>query len=257
VERPSPLPVPSRRSTINSLTAPTPVFTTRLPAPNADLQVPEPPSRSPSPPTIVVPHSRGNKFTLQDREYFLKFISWRLKGDPTLTRQDLCAALAQRVGSRVFCLSSPGHLTIFEAPHHTAPSWYSYWQTKHDLPDKIFAAARGDFYGADGESDSEARESALATQRPKYHDPSTSEEDEDEDEEEQATNQTDDTDDDEPPKTWSESEMGPAGCSFTDADYYVTAKYIASFANWDEASGRERWGPFGDRVNFLNISLFW
>jgi hypothetical protein len=89
----------SRRSTINSLTAPAPVYGDRLPAPNSEIQIPEPPSRSPSPPTIIIPHrGRGNKYTPEDREFFLKFISWRLKGDPTLTRNDLCVQLAEKVG---------------------------------------------------------------------------------------------------------------------------------------------------------------
>lgn len=88
----------SRRSTINSLTAPAPVFGGRLPAPHVDIRIPEPPSRSPTPPTTVVPHhGRGNKYTQKDREYFIKFIGWRLKHDPTLTRNDLCDLLAEKV----------------------------------------------------------------------------------------------------------------------------------------------------------------
>jgi hypothetical protein len=91
-------PSKGRRSTINSLTAPEPVYDDRLPAPNAELRVPEPPSRSPSPPTTIIPQGRGNKYTAEDREFFLKFISWRLKRDPTLNRNDLCAQLAEKVG---------------------------------------------------------------------------------------------------------------------------------------------------------------
>lgn len=91
-------PSKGRRSTINSLSAPEPVYDDRLPAPNAELKVPEPPSRSPSPPTVIVPQGRGNKYTPDDRDFFLKFISWRLKCDPTLNRNDLCAQLAEKVG---------------------------------------------------------------------------------------------------------------------------------------------------------------
>lgn len=88
----------SRRSTINSLTAPAPVFGSRLPAPHVDVRVPEPPSRSPTPPTTIIPHhGRGNKYTQEDREYFIKFIGWRLKHDPTLSRNDLCDLLAVKV----------------------------------------------------------------------------------------------------------------------------------------------------------------
>jgi hypothetical protein len=95
-------PSKGRRSTINSLTAPEPVYDDRLPAPNAELKVPEPPSRSPSPPTSIIPQGRGNKYTPEDREFFLKFISWRLKCDSTLNRNDLCAQLAEKVV--VFCI---------------------------------------------------------------------------------------------------------------------------------------------------------
>jgi hypothetical protein len=88
----------SRRSTINSLTAPAPVFGNRLPAPNAEIKIPEPPSRSPSPPTNVIPHrGRGNKYTQEDRDFFIKFVGWRLKQDPSLTRHDICDLLADKV----------------------------------------------------------------------------------------------------------------------------------------------------------------
>lgn len=92
----------SRRSTINSLTAPSPVYGGRLPAPNAEIKIPDPPSRSPSPPTSVIPHrGRGNKYTNEDREFFIKFIGWRLKQDPSLTRLDLCSLLAEKVNLRL------------------------------------------------------------------------------------------------------------------------------------------------------------
>lgn len=91
-------PAGSRRNTINSITAPTPVFGGRLPAPNYEIKIPEPPSRSPTPPSVVIPHrGRGNKYTKEDREYFIKFIGWRLKQDPTLNRNDLCELLEQKV----------------------------------------------------------------------------------------------------------------------------------------------------------------
>lgn len=91
-------PVPGTgRSTLNSLSVPKPVFNDRLPAPHSELEIPDPPSRSPSPPTRVIPQGRGNKYTEEDRQFFLKFISWRLKQDPSLTRNDLCNMLAEKV----------------------------------------------------------------------------------------------------------------------------------------------------------------
>lgn len=89
----------SRRSTINSLTAPAPVYGSRLPPPNSEIRIPEPPSRSPSPPTNVIPHrGRGNKYTKEDREFFINFVAWRLKLDSSLSRLDLCNLLAEKVG---------------------------------------------------------------------------------------------------------------------------------------------------------------
>lgn len=41
---------------------------------------------------------RGNRYTKEDRDFFLKFISWRLKSNSTLTRNQLCELLAEKVG---------------------------------------------------------------------------------------------------------------------------------------------------------------
>lgn len=87
----------NKRSTINSITAPAPVFGGRLPAPHADIKIPDPPSRSPTPPTIVIHQGRGNKYTPEDREYFIKFVGWRLKQNPSLTRNEICDLISQKV----------------------------------------------------------------------------------------------------------------------------------------------------------------
>ena len=89
----------SGRTTQNSLSAPDPVFGDRLPPPNTEIRIPAPPSRSPSPPSHIVPSGRGYKYTPEDRDFFIKFISWRLKGDPTSTRMDHCAQLAEKVNN--------------------------------------------------------------------------------------------------------------------------------------------------------------
>ncbi|KAJ7021933.1 hypothetical protein C8F04DRAFT_972133, partial [Mycena alexandri] len=118
------------RQTINSITAPQPVYSARLPPPNAEIRIPDPPSRSPSPPTEV----DGNRYTAEHRFFFLQFISWRLKCDPTLTRRELSTQIPIP-----FCLLNAG-----QAPGHTARSWSSYWSTHHDLPDKILASMQKD-----------------------------------------------------------------------------------------------------------------
>ncbi len=92
------LPVEGRgRKTMNSLSVAEPIFGNGLSPPNACIKVPDPPSRSPSPPINVVFHGRGNRYTQEDREYFIKFLSWRLKQSPSLSRQELCEMLAKKV----------------------------------------------------------------------------------------------------------------------------------------------------------------
>ncbi|KAJ7790158.1 hypothetical protein B0H14DRAFT_3891339 [Mycena olivaceomarginata] len=155
------------RRTINSLTTHTAVYNEHIPPPNSQLRIPVPPSRSPTPPTEVIPHNRGgNKFTPEDRRYFIRFIQWRLTCDPTLLRNELCELLAAKV--------SNGHVyhrfrdVDVQTPHHNRGSWGAYWSTHHDLPDKILASMR---------ESSQCREPELITKslrKPNYY-PSDSE----------------------------------------------------------------------------------
>ncbi|KAJ6621586.1 hypothetical protein B0H10DRAFT_1910555 [Mycena sp. CBHHK59/15] len=211
-----------RRRTINSLTAHAPVYNEHLPPPNTELKIPDPPSRSPSPPTEVIPHNRGgNKFTPDDRAYFIKFILWRLKGDPTLLRNELCELLSEK------------------APHHNAQSWASYWSSHHDLPDKILASMREENESDDGVSEQEKK--PIVRRKPKYQEPSSeSELTEDSDEDED-----DDEDIDLPP--FDESTMGHKGDPFTSSDLAATARHVANFPNFKDVSMQERWNEFGRR----------
>ncbi|KAF8640705.1 hypothetical protein AX17_000361 [Amanita inopinata Kibby_2008] len=230
-----------RRSTINSLTAPAPVYGDRLPPSNAEVRVPPPPSRSPSPPRRIIPHKgRGNKYTPEDRDFFLKSIAWRLKGDPSLSRNDLCTQLAEK------------------APHHTAQSWASYWSNHHDIPDKILAAAHSEACGSEegdqsaSEADGDEDEPPIR-RRPKYYESSMSSDDEDspseseDDGENDSENDNEDDDDNTPVQVYDESEMGPKGSTFTDADLYITAKYVASFSNFASAASKDRWDPYHEQ----------
>ncbi|KAJ7225670.1 hypothetical protein GGX14DRAFT_640225 [Mycena pura] len=218
--QPAPIIGGSRRHTINSLTAHTLVYNKRLPPPNTEIKIPEPPSRSPSPPTNVVPHNRGgHKFTPEDRSYFIKFIQWRLKGNPTL------------------------------APHHSAQSWASYWSNNHDLPDKILASARGEAVSEDEGSEEEPqpreRFKPIVRRRPKYKESSSESEvtkaSEDEDDEE------DESDEDLEIPPADESKMGETGGPFTPSDLGVVARHAASFPDWDDLPSKDRWGNFSQR----------
>ncbi|KAH9486601.1 hypothetical protein JR316_0000666 [Psilocybe cubensis] len=228
-------PQPGRRNTINSLTAPSPVFGGRLPAPNAEIKIPEPPSRSPSPPTNVVPlRGRGHKYTKEDREFFIKFVGWSLKKDPSLTRLEICERLAEK------------------ASHHSAQSWASHWSNNHDVPDKILAAARGEEYKSSYSSSNEEHDMKVtAKRRPKYKDISTSEEESNEgsDVADQHDESEDNSDGEDltPLLQYSDKEMGQRGEPFNDADLYVTAKYIAAFTDWEAASSKERWDPYHEK----------
>ncbi|KAJ7717430.1 hypothetical protein DFH07DRAFT_785180 [Mycena maculata] len=110
------------------------VYTKGLPSPNSE------------------PHNRrGSKFTPDDAVFFIKFISWRLKADPTLSRAELGFA----VGSES------------EAPHHSETSWSSYWSRNHDLPDKILASMRVE---VDTEyDDEEPKQKKMKHNNSEYH----------------------------------------------------------------------------------------
>lgn len=115
-----------------------------------------------------------------------------------------------------------------------------------------------------------------ARKRPRYRDTTTSDEeedagdefdDEDESSEEEATEKVpnerkrkfkseegpecdsydEGEDGDERVRVYDESEMGQRGGPFTEADMYVTAKYICDFPNWASAMSKDRWTPFHER----------
>lgn len=113
------------RRTQNSLSTPSAMYSEKMPPPNAEIQIPQAPSRSPTPPRRVEAKGGTHMYTPEDKEYFLRFISWRLKRNPNLTRAELCDQLAQK------------------APQHSASSWGYHWQRTHDVADKILQAAHG------------------------------------------------------------------------------------------------------------------
>lgn len=63
------------------------------------------PARSPTPPTKVVRCWRGAMFTDEDQAFFVKYVNYRWKTNPSLSKAELCAELAQRVsGDKVATL---------------------------------------------------------------------------------------------------------------------------------------------------------
>jgi hypothetical protein len=63
----------------------------------SDLPLPPPPKVEPMPPTKVVRSIRGNLYTVEDKKYFAKYISWALQLDPFLTKSQLIAKLGENV----------------------------------------------------------------------------------------------------------------------------------------------------------------
>ncbi|KAF8213198.1 hypothetical protein K438DRAFT_1915371, partial [Mycena galopus ATCC 62051] len=221
----------TRRQTINSMTSHMLVYNERIPPPNTELKIPEPPSRSPTPPTEIIPHNRGgHKFTPADREYFIKLIQWRLKGDPTLTRSELCDLLAEK------------------ARHHNSQSWAAYWQNHHDLPDKILASVREENEAEESEDEKpKKKKNAAVPRKSKYKEESSESElteDEEEEEEKSEHEPAADNDDDIEIPPFDESAMGLKGGPFTKGDLGVIARHVASStaAEFNEFSMQEKWG---------------
>lgn len=143
-------------------------------------------------------------------------------------------------------------LTVFQAPHHTAQSWASHWSNRHDVPDKILAAARGESVLSDEDEDDDDDEPEVirpTKRRPRYKELSTDEEDDSEEEEDAKSEEDDDEEDDgKPIHHYSESEMGQKGDPFTDADFYMVAKHAAKFSRWLDMTSKDRWEPFTEKV---------
>lgn len=152
-----------------------------------------------------------------------------------------------------------------QAPHHTGPSWASYWSNHHDIPDKIFAAARGASAPEDF-SDTNSEVSHTAVRKPNYVDSSSengegdsdsgdgqnASGDEVDDDDDEDDNEDDDDDDAGSVMSWDVSGMGRKGEAFTDADLYFTAKHIASFRDFDQSTGRKRWGSHSEKVTIVS-----
>jgi hypothetical protein len=64
---------------------------------HSDLPIPPPPEVEPTPPTNVVKGPNGNLYTVEDKKYFSKYISWALQGNPLLTKSELIERLAENV----------------------------------------------------------------------------------------------------------------------------------------------------------------
>lgn len=222
----------------------------RLPLLQADIHIPDIPTRSPTPPNIVIPATTrkgANKYTQEDKDYFAKFLLFELKRDPELSKIDLCEKLGEK------------------APHHTAESWKNYWGSQHALADNIMRiadewleeleAANGGSVSSEEKSSMEPAEisevegKSKSRRQPRGNGASTS----GNGAPTSVSNADETPDEDEPPGSedpGSSSEEGRPGLEnrpLTDGDIQTMARWIASMsaAEWKALSKHARWEPFG------------
>ncbi|KAF8445798.1 hypothetical protein L210DRAFT_992200 [Boletus edulis BED1] len=222
------------RATFNSLSAPLPSndFPNLMP-PQVHIPLPEPPSRSPTPPSTVQVGTNGNKYTKEDREYFLKFLVWRLKQNPLLTKKELCELLHEK------------------APHHSATSWSSHWHQRHDIADKIFATyhnnsdadAEDDEDQQDEEEEVEVEEEMKNDQDDDAHSEAMSADEASRDRKVVIRSEGTFSDFGDADTEEDEADMGEPGSSFSRGDWRILARFIAK-NHWDEVSPKERWKAF-------------
>jgi len=173
---------------------------------HSDWPIPPPPESEPIPPTKVVKSFRGNLYTVEDKKYFAKYISWALRDNPLLGKGELIAKLAENV------------------PHHTASSWISYW-SRDPLADRLLAAARERENGDDqdqGFIEDAEEEDYIENDKESVEQGSLHDSDED------------------------EAAMGGHGSVFGAAEFRVMAKYIARHdpEEWVMMTSKQRWFPF-------------
>lgn len=148
-------------------------------------------------------------------------------------------------------MNSVHFLFLKQAPHHTSQSWASHWSNNHDVPDKILAAARGDEEPVYVTASSSHGHNPVRRKRT-YKDLSTSEEEDGGTRDDDDSNAPDDdsstSSNNLPLRVYTEKEMGQKGGAFTEADMYITAKWIASHPNWHNMNFRQRWEPIGVKV---------
>lgn len=62
------------------------------------VDIPSPPSRSPSPPVRIEKASRGNKYTEEDKNFVVRYIQWKLQDKTeSFTKSSICELMSQKV----------------------------------------------------------------------------------------------------------------------------------------------------------------
>jgi len=141
----------------------------------------------------------------------------------------------------------------WKAPHHTQTSWTSHWHSRHDLADKILAAARNEetceSTTDDSSSDVDAEGTVDDDEEPitthgykRQADPDNDSDSSDSASEEALTSEesVDSSED--------EKQMGEGGDALTKADMRFMAKHIAASQDREAAGGNDGWLLFSKRV---------
>lgn len=207
----------------------------RGPSRHSHLPIPPPPEVEPTPPTKIVkpPRGRGNLYTVEDKKYFAKYMSWALHVDPSLTKGELIAKLAENVRGPFVELGPGFDYCPPQVPHHTASSWASYWG-RDPLADRLLAASQermmGGYQDQVSIGDSEEEEGY------------------DENDREWGEESSHDSDEDEA------AMMSEPGSIFSAAEVRVMAKYIARHDpdEWAMMTGKQKWFTFHEEVTPLH-----
>lgn len=116
------------------------------------------------------------------------------------------------------------------------------------LPDKILAAAYGEADTNEEDSEDESSgEEEVQKSRPRKSIYKESSSEGDEQDADDDLDQEKDQDEDFILPSFDESAMGMAGGSFTDADFALTARYIASFNGFSNKTHSSKWVPWSQR----------
>ncbi|PCH33733.1 mitochondrial carrier [Wolfiporia cocos MD-104 SS10] len=196
------------------------------------FEIPSPPSRSPTPPSEIVPvDSHRNRFTMADDNYMIKTIQWQLRQDPATTTPSLAKRLAEK------------------APHHPLASWTSRMYRYRDLVGRLYTVGGGHSVNdaastpcgstAHDDDDESYKDSNVAANEDEhgegaqdvlhYAESNSSME---------SIGAGPDTDED-------IDNMGESGGPYTDADVRVLARHVAATPDWDpNGSTRRNFEPF-------------
>ena len=138
-------------------------------------------------------------------------------------------------------------LMVQKAPHHTLGSWHSHWHSRHDIADKILAAAKGELTSNSGHNSdsSDVHNPSPLARRTRYDvDYSSASESSERDASESGDDLVIvDVDIEE-----DVINMGYSGGQFTDADLRMMARHINSTTDFDTKTSKLRWETFGNLV---------